>query len=83
MTDFSSICKILGELYSNHKEDVVFQNFIEYNDLGLPLAYMVTEGLATPSKRGIKYITETWKMFLDNFGIQDTGYTSLNNVLGL
>jgi hypothetical protein len=81
MTDFSNICDILGELYSNHKDDEQFQEFIQYNDLGLPLAYFAKDELSTPTEQGVRYIMETWKEFLDSFGADDTGFTDLNSLL--
>lgn len=83
MTDFSSVCEILGELYANYKEDTDFKDFIEFNDLGLPLAYMVREKLATPSDDGSRYIMETWELFLNGLGVKDTGFSSLNHLLDL
>lgn len=83
MTDFSSVCEILGDLFSNYKDDKHFADFIEFNDLGLPLAYMVKEKLAIPSDDGSRYIMETWELFLSGLGVEDTGFTNLNDLLDL
>lgn len=81
MTDFSSICKILGDLFSNHKEDIGFKDFIEFNDLGLPLAYLVSENLCEANPDGEKYVAETWEMFLVSLSLEDEGFESLDEVL--
>jgi hypothetical protein len=81
MTDFSNVCDILGELYANYKDDKEFSDFIEFNDLGLPLAYMVRENLAVPSDDGAKYIVETWDLFLKSLNVEDSGFTDLDSVL--
>jgi hypothetical protein len=81
MTDFSNVCDILGELYSQYSEEKEFKDFIEFNDLGLPLAYMVRERLATPSDDGIRYIMETWELFIHSLGLDDTGFDNLDEVL--
>ena len=81
MTDFSNVCDILGELYANYKEDKEFKDFIEFNDLGLPLAYMVRENLATPSDDGARYIMESWEIFLASLKLEDVGFPDLNSVL--
>ncbi len=81
MTDFSNVCDILGELYSQYKEDKEFKDFIEFNDLGLPLAYLTREHLAVPSDDGARYIMETWELFISSLGLEDTGFTDLNSVL--
>ena len=81
MTDFSNICDILGELYANYKDDKEFSDFIEFNDLGLPLAYMVRENLAVPSDDGARYVVETWDLFLKSLNVEDSGFTDLDSVL--
>jgi hypothetical protein len=81
MTDFSNVCDILGELYATYKDQKEFKDFLEFNDLGLPLAYMVRENLAVPSDDGAKYIVETWDLFIASLGIEDTGFETLNEIL--
>ena len=81
MTDFSNICKILGDLFANYKEDIGFKDFIEFNDLGLPLAYLVSENLCQPSDDGERYVTETWQMFLASVKVDDEGFENLDEVL--
>ena len=80
MTDFTNICEILGSLYANYKEDEDLKDFIEFNDLGLPLAYFVSEGLAEVSDDGARYITETWQLFLASMDLQDIGWDSLDQM---
>jgi hypothetical protein len=81
MTDFSDMCDILGELYSNYKEDKNFKDFIEFNDLGLPLAYLTSENLCEPSDDGVRYITETWELFLAGLKMPDNGFETLEQLL--
>lgn len=67
MTDFATQCVILGELYENYKEEKDFLVFIEFNDLGLPLAYLTAQGLIVEvSDDGRRYIVDTFKMFLES-----------------
>ena len=80
MTDFTNICEILGTLYANYKEDEDLKDFIDFNDLGLPLAYFVSEDLCQVSDDGARYITETWQLFLASMDIQDTGWDSLDQI---
>jgi len=80
MTDFSKICLILGDLYSNYKEEKEFKDFIEYNDVGLPLAYLTGEGLCEVGEDGTRYITETWTLFLASAEVEDTGFETLEDV---
>ena len=80
MTDFTNVCSILGKLYSLYKEDEEFKDFIEFNDLGLPLAYFVAENLCEVSDDGSRYITETWTLFLAGLNLEDTGFSDLDEV---
>ncbi len=73
MTDFTKVCEILGVLYTNYKEDDEFKDFIDFNDLGLPLAYFASEKLCEVSDDGARYIMETWLLFLKGLGLEDTG----------
>lgn len=80
MTDFSNKCSILGALYSNYGEDPEFEDFVEFNDLGLPLAYLSSEGLCELSTDGERYIEETWLLFVKSLGIEDTGFEDIEEM---
>jgi len=64
MTPWETKCSILADLWINHRDNVLFDDFIEYNDLGLPLAYMLSESIAASTDLAVKYINETWDLFL-------------------
>ena len=82
MTDFSNKVKILAELWIDFRDDDEFKDFCDYNDLGLPLAYLMDNGLATPSELGNKYINETFDLFLISLKIEnDTGFEGLDEML--
>ena len=81
VTDFRNVCEILGKLYSVYKEDEEFKDFIEFNDLGLPLAYLASENLCQVSDDGGRYITETWILFLASLELEDIGWDSLEQML--
>lgn len=81
MTPWETKCSILADLWINHRDNVLFDDFIEYNDLGLPLAYMLSESIAASTDLAVKYINETWDLFLASLEIQDTGFATLDEVL--
>jgi hypothetical protein len=81
MTDFSSTCEILSDLYANYKDDEDFQDFIGFNDLGLPLAYFHHENLSKVTPDGERYIAETWRVLLGSLGLEDEGFESLDELL--
>ena len=84
MTPFSDKCNILAELWMDYRDDEEFLDFIEYNDLGLPLAYAFSANLITTlSPAGESMIEETWDLFLAGLEIpEDTGFETLSDVLG-
>ena len=56
---------ILGQLWIDYRDDENFSVFMEYNDIGLPLSYVVAEGLVPGlTNLGEDYINETLEMFL-------------------
>jgi hypothetical protein len=72
VTDFATQCVILGELYENYKEEKDFKAFIEYNDLGLPLAYLTAQGLVVEvSDDGRRYIADTFEMFIKSINLTE------------
>lgn len=83
VTSFERRCAILGELWFSYREDEEFTDFIEYNDVGLPLAYLVNEGLATSTETGDNYINETWDLLIEALGADESvSYESLDQLLG-
>ena len=84
MTPFSSKCNVLAELWLDYRDDEEFLDFISYNDLGLPLAYAVSSNLVSGlSDTGESMIEETWTLFLAGLDVEDTGFETLDDVLGM
>ena len=79
-TDFSNQVNILGEFYINYREDSDLKDFLEFNDIGLPLSYLASEGLCDISEDGKKYVAESWEMFLLAMGITDEGFENLGEI---
>ncbi len=79
MTDFFTKCQILGHIYRDELQD--FKDFMEYNDLGFPIAYLNAEGLATPQPDGMKYVEETWDLLLSELNLKDIGFEDLEHLL--
>jgi hypothetical protein len=44
---------MLAELWSSYKSDKKFADFFKYNDLGLPLAFMIQEKIVKKTPAGI------------------------------
>jgi hypothetical protein len=74
-TTFSNKCEILGSLWSFYKDtdNEAWQEFFEWADLGLPLAYFVWQDLATPKADGKAAIEDVWRVFCEMIDIDSEG----------
>ena len=73
--DFSNKCEILGDLWLFYREDIkgneAWEEFFSYNDVSLPLAYMLKSNYVTINEDSdaIGYINETWEIFCDYISV--------------
>lgn len=81
-TPFENKCVILADLWINYRDDEDFEDFVKYNDLGLPLAYALANGIIEKSEMAEKFIGETFSLLLDGLEIEDEGFELLDDVLG-
>jgi hypothetical protein len=79
-TDFESKALILGQLWVNFKIDDEWSDFMEYNDLGLPLAFAFAEGIINHTPTLEQYINETWDLFIEALDIEDEGFARLEDI---
>jgi hypothetical protein len=80
--DFDGKCNILAELWFDYRDDEEFKDFIEYNDIGLPLAYLISSEIAKPTGVAEQYINETYDLLTQSLGVSDTApYNTLNEML--
>lgn len=81
-TTFENKCAILADLWLNYKDNEELEDFIEYNDLGLPLAYVIHTGLANVTDEGIVYVDETFDLLCKGLGVDlDGEYETLNEIM--
>lgn len=81
MTDFSNKCKILSEFYIVYKDDDNLKDFIDFNDIGLPMAFLSHEGLVKINTEGERYIEETWNVLLASLNVEDTGFEDIDQLM--
>ncbi len=79
---FENKITILAELWMNYRDDEDLQDFIEYNDLGLPLAYFLMNEIVLPTSQSELYINETYDLFIASLQVADREWESLDEVLG-
>jgi len=81
LTNLQTKCKILGEFWMEYREDEALEDFMDYNDLGLPLAYLISTDVVDMTPKSEVYIDETWHLFLASLEVEDEGYNSLDEIL--
>jgi hypothetical protein len=80
-TPLSKRAEILGELWVKHKNNLEFQDFISYNDLGLPLAYSLSTEIIKATPKVEMFINETWDILMSALDHNDIGWNSLDELL--
>lgn len=73
---------ILSELWMNYRDDEELKDFIEYNDLGLPLAYFLMNEIVLPTEQTHIYINETYDLLIAALTVEDKEWESLDQMLG-
>jgi hypothetical protein len=65
----------------DYRQDEEFKDFMEYNDLGLPLAYALSEGIVERTDLASTFINEAFDILLTAVDVEDTGFETLTEVL--
>ena len=59
-----------------------FNEFFDYNDLGLPLAVAFENDLCTLNDKGTEVLNETYNLMLDEYGAdKDKTYETLDDII--
>ena len=70
--DFADKTGILAQCWIDFRDDEHFETFVEYNDIGLPMAYYVAEGLVKElTPLGEQYIDESFSMLLSVLEVEE------------
>jgi hypothetical protein len=80
-TEYTNKCLILADLWLNYRDDEEFIKFCEYNDLGLPLAYSIANGIVESTILAEQFVNETFRLLLEGLEIEDLGYELLDDLL--
>ena len=79
---FQNKITILSELWMNYRDDQELEDFINYNDLGLPLAYFLMNEIVLPTEQSEVYINETYDLLIASLTVEDKQWESLDEMLG-
>lgn len=86
-SSFFTKCAILSDIWTNHSEDANLAEFIDYNDVGLPLAHRVNlveeeSQLDDDDRDNYEYIEETWVQLCETLGVdQDGDYNTYKDMI--
>ncbi len=82
-TPLATKTDILSELWMNYRFDEEFEDFVDYNDLGLPLAFLLSTKIVKGTEEAENIINETFDLLLAGLEMtEDTGFESLDDLLG-
>jgi hypothetical protein len=62
---------ILSELWQEYKGDSDWSDFFDYNDIGLPMAFMIDQKLVKETNAGRKYINQTFELLVETLAFDD------------
>jgi hypothetical protein len=82
-TPFSSKCSILGELWLSYRSEEEFEDFIDYNDLGLPIAYAIANDIVKSTDLAKAFVEETFDLLLAALNVEDEGWENLDEMLSI
>ena len=78
--NFADRCGILGQFWYDFRDNETVKPFIDYNDVGMPLAWFIATGVVTPLPMAEEYINETFAMFLDAIEITEDDVVDVDNL---
>jgi hypothetical protein len=64
-----------------YRDEEAFEEFFDYNDIGLPLAYFIDSQIVDPSPRADLYLSESFDMLLASLELEDSGFENLDSML--
>lgn len=79
--DFADKTGILGQLWIDFRDDDNFSAFMDYNDIGVPMAYYLAEGLVSGlTPLGEQYVEESIDMMFKLLEITESEVDGLEEI---
>lgn len=83
-TPYNTKYAILSNLWTDYKDDKDMADFFEYNDLGLPLAFMIEQKIVESTPVAQVYIEETFELLVESLGLDsEEEYESIEEMFDL
>lgn len=81
-TSYEIRVSILSELIQKYRQDPILKEFIELEDLGLPLAYLISTGVVETTEKAQKFLDDSFEGLLQFLEIpEDEGFKDLDDLL--
>ena len=80
-TPIEKRAEILADLWIQYKDTDYMQDFIEYGDLGFPLAFMLTQGIVAHTDKTTPFINELFDIVLSDLDVENTGFDSIDEIV--
>lgn len=81
-TGFSKRCEILANFWMEYRDEESLEDFITYNDIGLPLAFAIDMDIVKSTPMAEAYINECFELLCQALEISDEAqYNSLADML--
>ncbi len=74
MLDTREKAEIIFEFINDYRGDEAFEDFFNYNDLGVPMAVMIVNDLVILNEGGLNVLNETWESLCENLNEADPDY---------
>ena len=80
MIDFANKAGILGQFWIEFRDDEDMKNFVEFNDVGLPLGYFIAEGLVKETPMAETFVEETFTLLLAALEVTEEELVDVTNL---
>jgi hypothetical protein len=67
-------------LWLNYRTDEQLTEFVDYNDLGLPIAYAIDNDIVRSTEMAQRFVEETFDLLLATLKVEDTGFETLDGL---
>jgi hypothetical protein len=78
--NFTDKAGLLAEVWVDFREDEQFKPFMEYNDIGVSMAYHIANGLVNPTPKGKAFVEESFDMLFKLINITEQEIDELDEV---
>jgi hypothetical protein len=82
-TSINKRCEILSDLWMQYKDQTELSDYMEYNDLGLSLAFSINEDIVKITPLAESYINESFDLLLEAMSLEDRGFDTLNEIFSI